>query len=235
MDSGPDVTDVEFHDWYDNEHIALRMQIPAFRTATRWIAADDKHPQYLATYDLSSLSALTEEPYLALRQNQSEREKDVIARLQLVDRRMYDPLPAFSAGEDATAAADELAAADYDPRAPGPYLVAVEIAVRPEDAAELARWYAEEHLGLLARVPGWRRSRRFVLREHGPVRGTNATVAGTGAPPRFLAVHEWASMDGFGSAEFARATSTEWRARMVQAAEVWERRTFKVLRSWVQQ
>ena len=36
---GPGVTDEEFNDWYDNEHVPLRMAIPTIRRAIRWTAA----------------------------------------------------------------------------------------------------------------------------------------------------------------------------------------------------
>ena len=34
-------------------------------------------------------------------------------------------------------------------------------------------------------------------------------------PPKFLAVHEWSSLDAFASREFKRATSTPWRAEVL--------------------
>ena len=130
-DSGTGVTDAEFHDWYDNEHVPLRMALPTFRAVARWVATDGLNPQYLATYDLTSCSALTEPDYLALRTTQSEREKDVMARLELIERRIYDALP--PPGGDPTSGSHELVAADYDPRSPGPYLIAVEIAMKGGD------------------------------------------------------------------------------------------------------
>ena len=50
-----------------------------------------------------------------------------------------------------------------------------------------------------------------------------------------MAVHEWDSPAAFETAEFREATSTEWRTRMVEGAEVWERRTFRLRRAWVQE
>ena len=44
---------------------------------------------------------------------------------------------------------------------------------------------------------------------------------GRGArPPRFLVVHEWASLDAFWSKEFKRATSTPWRAGVLAEGRV---------------
>ncbi|KAF1818404.1 uncharacterized protein K489DRAFT_413701 [Dissoconium aciculare CBS 342.82] len=40
-------------------------------------------------------------------------------------------------------------------------MLAVTVKVAEQDAEQLQIWYEEEHLGLMAKVPGWLRSRRF--------------------------------------------------------------------------
>ncbi|KAL7277765.1 hypothetical protein ACG7TL_008708 [Trametes sanguinea] len=221
-EAGPKLSDDEFNDWYDNEHVPLRMAIPAFRTTARWEATDGKRPYYLATYDLESCAVLNEPPYATLADTRSEREKDVIRRVQLLDRRTYDVLgPDFPP------------ALGYDEREPGPCLITMQIEIKPELEDELNRWYAEEHIGLLAKVPGWRRSRRFVLREAGPAKGTDAAKV-VGRPPKYLAVHEWESPASFETREFKHATSTPWRMKMFESADTWEGRGFKLMRAWVQ-
>ncbi|CDO77511.1 hypothetical protein BN946_scf184912.g10 [Trametes cinnabarina] len=221
-EAGPKLSDAEFNDWYDDEHVPLRMAIPAFRTTARWEAIDGKRPRYLATYDLESCAVLDEAPYATLAETRSEREKDVLRRIQLLDRRTYDVLgPEFPP------------APGYDEREPGPYLVTMQIEIKPELEEELNRWYAEEHIALLAKVPGWRRSRRFVLREAGPAKGTDAGMV-VARPPKYLAVHEWDSPASFETAEFKHATSTPWRMKMFESAETWHGRGFKLMRAWVQ-
>jgi hypothetical protein len=62
--------DEEFNAWYDEEHLAERLAIPGFRSATRWVA--DVPPgegRYLATYELDSLAVLSSPAYLACFQN----------------------------------------------------------------------------------------------------------------------------------------------------------------------
>ena len=168
LDVGIDVTEAEFHDWLNNEHIPNRMALPTFRTATRWVADDGLDPKYLTTYDITSCSALTDPTYTALHENQRARKDNIMARVRSIDRRIYEalaPPPDDSTQTNGSRAPDgafhELVAPDYDPRTPGPYLVAVEIAMKSvELEGELVRWYSDEHISLLARVPGWRRSRR---------------------------------------------------------------------------
>ena len=222
---GPDLPDAEFNDWYDNEHVPLRMALPTFHRATRWTAADSQHPQYLATYDVTSCEIFDQPPYNILPQTRSDREKDVLARAELLDRRTYDLLEPDIVP----------AIAGYEERAPGPYFITLQARVAPELEDDLNRWYREEHIPLLAKVPGWRRSRRYVLRDAGPASGTGAEeVRAKGRPPKYLAVHEWESLESFETDEFRYATSTPWRMRLFESAEVWDRRLFRAMRTWVQ-
>ncbi|PIL33542.1 hypothetical protein GSI_04165 [Ganoderma sinense ZZ0214-1] len=223
---GPNLADAEFNDWYDNEHVPLRMAIPTFPRTTRWAAVDGQRPTYLATYDLTSCEILEQPPYNALAQTRSLREKDVLARAELLDRRTYDLLE-----PDIVPAAE-----GYNAGEPGPYFITLQARVRPEIEDDLNRWYHEEHIPLLAKVPGWRRSRRYVLRDVGPASGTGAgELEAKGRPPKYLAVHEWESLASFETEEFRHATSTPWRMRLFEGAEVWDRRLFNVMRTWVQE
>ncbi|KAI8978278.1 hypothetical protein BD414DRAFT_495083 [Trametes punicea] len=222
-EAGPKLSDAEFNDWYDNEHVPLRMAIPAFRTTARWSAIDGKRPHYLATYDLDSLAVLDEAPYVTFADTRSEREKDVIRRVQLLDRRTYEVLkPEFPS------------TAGYEEREQGPFLVTMQIEIKPELEDELNRWYTDEHIPLLEKVPGWRRSRRFVLKDAGPAKGTDAGTV-LGRPPKYLAVHEWDSLASFETNEFRYATSTPWRMKMFEAADTWDGRQWEVMRTWVQE
>ncbi|KAI0776236.1 hypothetical protein BD413DRAFT_708895, partial [Trametes elegans] len=222
-EAGPLLPDADFHYWYNNEHVPLRMAIPEFLHTTRWIATDGKVPSYLATYDLASLGVLDIPPYSTFASTRSARETDVISRVQLLDRRTYHVLePVFPP------------APDYNPHAPGPCLITMQIDVEPGLEDELNRWYTEEHIPLLSKVPGWRQSRRFVLKEAGPAKGTDAATV-TKQPPKYLALHEWASEASFDTAEFRRATSTPWRMKMFHSAMTWSGRRFEVMKTWSQE
>ena len=220
---GPNLTEDEFNDWYDNEHVPHRIAIPSILTTSRWVAIDNKRPHHLALYDLESCEVLQEPPYSTLASTASERERDVQRRLQLLDRRTYDLIePDIVPPKNG-----------YDERVPGPILITMEIEVKPELEDELNRWYREEHIPLLAKVPGWRRTRRFVLRESGPAKGSDAAeVMARGKKPKYLAVHEWDSVASFETPQFKHATSTAWRMKMFGSADTWHGRTYQLRRAW---
>lgn len=217
---GPAVSEEELNDWLDNEHIPLRLPIPGFQSWSRWTAVDGAKPAHASLYDLSHPSVLTEPPYTDLAATRSEREASILARFALLDRRTYtlrEPVYPPAAG------------AAYDPAKPGPFISVVEIAVKPEGQDEFDRWYEEEHIPMIAKAPGWLRSRRFVLEDA----GATGPEAKEGRPPRNLAVHEWESPAAFESAEFKAAVSTPWMAKLRETALVEaRRRVFKFVRSW---
>jgi hypothetical protein len=55
----------EFNDWYDTEHLPERAALPGFETALRYLCIAG-FPRYLAVYDLTDLSALYSEAYGAV-------------------------------------------------------------------------------------------------------------------------------------------------------------------------
>ena len=248
---GPLIPEDEFEEWYNHEHIPLRMNLrgpapasasvptadpaptsPLFLSCTRWTAADDKTPHHLALYTLRTPSAILEAPYVALSTSRTPHELDVLAKLAFLDRRVYKPLaPAPMPGVQEAPASKH-----------GAFVSVVELTIKDDPSAEAAlnEWYDTEHIPLLARVPGWVRSRRFVAHSVLSVTGTSV-VSDTGAmapraaPGKYLAIHEWNSLDAFGTEEFKKATSTEWRKRVMEGAVVrHERRVFRFFRAWEQ-
>jgi hypothetical protein len=68
----PPAMEEEFNAWYDQEHLAERLAIPGFRSATRWVAdVPVGAGKYLATYELDSVGVLSSKEYLARFQNQT--------------------------------------------------------------------------------------------------------------------------------------------------------------------
>lgn len=88
-----------------------------------------------------------------------------------------------------------------------PVLMIVAFDVPADYVAEVERWYAEEHIPLLMRAPGWMRARRYQA-EHcqGGRRFTS------------IALHELRDVAVLDSKERAFARATEWRARLCSQA-----------------
>ena len=56
----------------------------------RYKATDSTTPSWLATYDLTSPSVASSEPYKALAAKASDRERDFISRLATLNHRIYE-------------------------------------------------------------------------------------------------------------------------------------------------
>jgi hypothetical protein len=187
-----DVPLAVFHHWYDTEHAPARLTVPGVVRGDRFAAVDDETPGWLATYPIA-LEALDSPEYAAVRQR-SPREQRLVARLATLDRRVYERVE--PCGEPAPG--------------PAPFLLAV--GLTSTDPARLDAWYLEEHLPLLATVPGWRRSSRFRRRD--------------GAGPEHLALHEIDDRAAFDTAEYRRAVGTPWRDEVMATVVGRERRLF---------
>src|SRR5262249_10600183 len=139
---------------------------PGVGRASRYRALDGEKPPWLALYELDRPDVIDSPEYKALGANASDRDKAVGAGLATLDRRVYEQI-----SEDGSPAGRP---------APGHLGVAMSVPEGSED--DLAAWYAEEHIPMLLKVPGWRRIRRFRL-----------TRALDGPEPgSFLSVHELA-------------------------------------------
>ncbi|OAA65397.1 Dimeric alpha-beta barrel [Niveomyces insectorum RCEF 264] len=207
-----------FDNWYDTDHLPLRRSCPGISGAARYRGNDDKVPEWLATYDLESLDVLESEPYKAQWAAQPEWEKQMLADLSILDRRVYRFLTRSTVEGYATKA-KEGHVFQYVGLEPSAQL----------GPAELDRWYAEEHVPLLSSVPGWLRSTRWELVDAKGAAGSRAN-SNEGKIPQFLAIHEWESPESFKNPDFKRAISTEWRNSVMdrQNKEKEERRTWKL-------
>ncbi|KAL1982909.1 hypothetical protein VTN96DRAFT_761 [Rasamsonia emersonii] len=202
MQPRPGLSAAQFHDWYNNEHGPLRLRLPFIPNGFRYRATDgdgdysESKPEWLAFYDVADSVEFTRPPYTTLREDavKTPREKDTMAQIA-VDRRMYDFIQEWRADDY-----QPLDRIDASPA--GHVLVAVSFYLQdPSQEAELDRWYREEHVNLLSKVPGWRRSRRFV---------TSSVTNPKPSEKEYLALHEYAPQNGLGGPEFQAATSTPW-------------------------
>ena len=172
------VTEEEFNDWYDLEHIPERQRVPGFLACQRWIGADNaKHS--VAIYDLDTLSVLRSPPYLAIGgENLSPWSKRVTAKCQRLLRFEGDQiLPG-----DQTA-----------PEGAGGLLL-VGMTPAPEVETAFNAWYDTEHVPALARAPGVLSARRF--------RAQNSSG------PKYVTLYHLASPEVITGPEWKRASES---------------------------
>ncbi|MCW5746752.1 MAG: hypothetical protein KIT36_11210 [Alphaproteobacteria bacterium] len=71
----------DFNEWYNREHIDERVNLPGFRRARRYVAADAAtDPRYLATYECDTVGDLATSRYLKLLANQTPWSQRNMAR-----------------------------------------------------------------------------------------------------------------------------------------------------------
>lgn len=192
------VSEDRYHDWYDNEHLPARVTVPGVRSALRFKALDEK--KWLAYYDMDSEDVLKSKEYLALKENASENERELIPKVNM-DRRVYKLIS--SIGQQAASS-------------PKTVLV-VEMTPYPSHEKEFHHWYDTYHIPQMADVPGWSRSRRFEL-----IEPADAEVC------RFLTIHEFDKYDalkGYGGHD--RHGNVKWRNEVIEIVtdrdrSVWE-------------
>lgn len=220
MHPHPSLPPPSFHDWYNNEHGPTRLRLPFITNGIRYRATDipdstpeaEKQknlPEWLAIYDVTDMSEMQGEAYLRLRREdvKSEREKETMRQIA-IDRRLYD-LVEEKQCEGYVPLEHDLSAPseNVDERR---VLVAITQTVRKGFEDEFSRWYTQEHIPLLAKVPGWLRTRRFV---------TSSIDPKPEADTEYLCLHEYAPQNGLnGSPEMRAATNTPWRTRIFETA-----------------
>lgn len=202
MQPSSSLTDAQFHDWYNNEHGPTRLRLPFITNGFRYRGADiqpgagtSQKPEWMAIYDITDMEELNKDAYLRLRDPpvKSQREADTMKQIN-IDRKLYDFI-------ESRESKDYKKLEDVQNAGEGNVMVVVALNIQPgaDKKAELERWYREEHIDLLSKVPGWRRTRRFV---------TSSIDAQ--APIEYVAIHEYAPTNGLDGPEFKAATTTKW-------------------------
>ena len=107
-------------------------------------------------------------------------------------------------------------------------IVAVVIMLDAALQPEYDRYYETEHIGALMKVPGWRRTRRYVELNDGNEAGQNGEV-------KILQLHDYDPKNyGVGGTEFKQATGTGWYKDMMdRAVKKKDRRTYEFVGSVV--
>jgi hypothetical protein len=68
--------------WYDEEHLAERLEVPGILSARRWVAVEGS-PTYLAMYDLESPEVVQSEAYLEKKRNPTPLTREVEAHVTM--------------------------------------------------------------------------------------------------------------------------------------------------------
>jgi hypothetical protein len=195
-----------FATWYD-EHQRRRVEMPGFFNARRFELAEGEGPRILALYDLADASALQSPEYQQLRAQEAESADDraMLASAEIVARRLYRCIDT-----------DEPWSAPWTDGPP--FVMSVALEPPPDQVDDFHAWYREEHSPMLMAAKGWRRIRRY------------EQVDGNG--PRFMALHELESLDGFKTEEYTAAISTPWRLRVTGAVLRRERYVFQFVQGF---
>ncbi|KAL7943798.1 Alpha/Beta hydrolase protein [Trichoderma barbatum] len=185
----------QFHEWYNNEHGPTRLRIPTiFSSGLRYRALDGQQPEFLATYDVTDMAHLETETYLTLRANRSPREAATIGQVD-VKRYFYDLVHVeesalFMPVEKLT-----------DEEADGLVAVTTEITLKdtPEASDLFRKWFVEEHVGFMSKIPGWLRSRLFKTSSLEPDQ-----------PTKYLSFHDLTKENGLRDAAQKATTDNSW-------------------------
>lgn len=195
MQPKPGLSLDQFHEWYNNEHGPTRLRIPEiFSNGLRYEATDGVDPTFLATYDVTSMAQLETPTYTTLRANRSPREAETIGQV-VVKRYFYDLV--LSSQSPLFLPIEQLS----DEEASGLVLVSVEVSLTGAEGAEEAvrKWYEEEHIPMLSKVPGWLRSRVY------------RTSSLDGGEVKLVSLHDYAKTNGLGGPEHEASMATPRR------------------------
>jgi hypothetical protein len=187
----PPEVEREFNDWYDGEHIPLRVNVDGFRSAQRYRNGGTR--EYLAVYELDTPQVLGSAEYAVVKNKPSDRTRTMLGAVTGFTR--YIGSSVASVPRDAEAFAD------------APVLYAVFFNVPADRLGDFDAWYGEDHVPLLLEDERWLGVRRFAITDGEPGRYTR------------LALHYLADRSVLESDARQRARQTPWRVRL--AAEPW--------------
>lgn len=93
----------------------------------------------------------------------------------------------------------------------GSTMICVGVTPKPESFEEYSKWFEEEHVELLSKVPGWIKSSRYELAK---AYGSQGHVA------PFIAVHLYDKVNGLGGPEWKKSVETDWTLRIREQCAV---------------
>ncbi|CAA7270329.1 unnamed protein product [Cyclocybe aegerita] len=187
----------EFHDWYEGEHIPLRLdRLHEFLSGARYRAVDTSvspsdatpygptHPEWLAMYEIDDTATFSKPAYTSLREQRSAREADVMKRLAVLVRRTGEEVGAWTQEEGGEGG---IKTTGMKPGKPSGWVITHGLKAGDEEA----RKWAEGVVAQLNTVPGWASTRLVHVLESGETRlgGPHTHPEGKGILPYFV-IHE---------------------------------------------
>lgn len=198
----PDASwETDFHDWYDAEHIPIRMAAPGFLGAQRYSRNDG--PGFLAVYDMESPETLHTDQYKRIKGEPSERTA-----------RMLRDVSGFTRYTGRLLSWQQQEGISEAQMLESQVLYSVFFTVPEDRQADFNDWYTQDHVPRLLEEPEWLGVRRYQIVDGAPESYTH------------LALHHLASADALESSARAAARTTPWRDQL--AAESWFRGTYMV-------
>ena len=214
----PQLPDSQFNDFYNTEHIPDMLRYDFAPLALRYKNADPASPlAYLALYPQDDAARIASpETAKMMEECRYSRVLGGQDHHELIEYGVsaWTHVQTFEGpGAEALTGNER-----------GETLVAVTVAPGAGAGAEedLEAWYREEHLGMLSRCRGYRRSTRY-RREGGE--GSQE--------PKFLALHEYAcTADELPAEQIKETRETEWAKRILGSARGFEREVWSLLGAW---
>jgi hypothetical protein len=187
--SPPAHEEAKFNDWYDQEHIPLRVAIPGFVSAQRYLA-DGNDRNYLAVYEMNDPSVLKSPEYDVVKNQPSELTKYMLSSVSGFTRYIGNLL------------GEQWKDTVTDPLDQAKYLYAVFFTVPTDELSEFDAWYTEDHVPILLECPEWLGTRRFEIIEAHP------------GDYNRLALHYLTTPEALNSPARAKARTTPWRDKL---------------------
>jgi hypothetical protein len=160
----PDLSDeAEFNDWYDNEHIPLRMGVPGFLSAQRYLIPETHH--YFVVYEIMSAAVLKTTPYQQLKNNPGERSMRMLRSVTGFTRYIGDEIGRQA--RESSAKAEPIDA---------PYLCVDFFSVPLERQPEFNNWYERDYTPAIRERKAWMMARRFRIIEGEPENYTHLSL-----------------------------------------------------------
>ena len=137
----------EFNEWYDQEHIPLRMAVSGFRSAQRYRIQGKRN--YLVVYEMDSPGVLKSPAYLSVKNNPSDRTRRMLGSVSGFTRYIAEQTGNYTRGLHP---ADSLDA---------PCLYSVFFEVPSQRQSEFDECYEKDHIPQLLECKDWMLIRRF--------------------------------------------------------------------------